>query len=321
LIHGFKTDGLTDTFVVDPNSIGLFSKVPVVARDLQVGDQCYIFNHPLYKSFRPTGAWTGEYALVLAAGNRNFRSEEGFLFGGHGKEGTLYKFYDDFLSELKSHLEAARQLMRVHLAFMRGGAPAILPGTVVEEEHDISVSGAAAAAHQLMEYDKNVQAKDFTQVPPKSKKKPRRSTPAFVFIQSKTEHVFYLEHIDTPDQKKPLINNIKKRIVDIVPPGKLTRPVIFKRIAAPPGGASLDVIYALDQWGVAYKDKSTGTEKVWPLFVMKGGKLTRNELTHDTLFDSPFSLYSPGSTNLDVYQPKVDFGLTHQNYLTTNESM
>ena len=36
-------------------------RVPVLMppRDLQVGDQCYIYNHPLYKTFRPIGSGTG----------------------------------------------------------------------------------------------------------------------------------------------------------------------------------------------------------------------------------------------------------------------
>jgi hypothetical protein len=321
LIHGFKTDGHTTNFFADTSTNGLFTALPVPAVDLQVGDQCYIFNHPLYKTFRPTGAWTGEYSLVYALGNRNYRSKSGFTFGGHGKEGTLYKFYDDFLAELKNHLAAARQFMRAHLAFMRGGAPAIVPGTVKEEEHDIEVEGNPATAYRLLEYDKNVAAKDYSKIPPKTSKKPRRTAPAFVVVQSKTEHLFYLEHIDTPDERKPLISNVKKRITDIVPPGVLRRPVKFKRIEPPPSGASLNVIYALDKWGVAFKDKSTGTEKVWPMFELKSGKLQRKELTHNDLFESPFSLYAPDKTDLDVGRPRVNFGSAHQSFLTSNGAL
>jgi hypothetical protein len=330
LIHGFNTDGHTTNFMADTSNNGLMQvsfdahdhknvpKVAIPARDLQVGDQCYIFNHPLYKTFRPTGSWTGEYSLVYVTGNRDYRSKKGFTFGGHGKEGTLYKFYDDFLTTLQSELAAACQLMMAHLAFMRGGAAAIVPGTVSEEEHDISIGGAAAVPYRLLEYDKDVAAKDFTKIPTKTKKKPKKGTSAFVVVQSKTEHVFFLEQIDRQDEKKPLITNLKKTIADIVPPGSLKLPIKFRRDEPPPSGATLNEIYALDKWGVAYVDKSTGDEKVWDLFVIADGMLKRHELTHDDLFDSPFALYDPDKTDLEVRQPKVDFGAAHQAFLTAN---
>jgi hypothetical protein len=117
-------------FYSDPIGEGVMQKVGTPAVDLQNGDHVYIFNHPLYKTFRPTGSWRGEHALVYSVGDRNYRSKDGFVFGGHGKDGTLFQFYDAFLSELKSHLAIARQLMVAHLTFMRGGASSIAPGTV-----------------------------------------------------------------------------------------------------------------------------------------------------------------------------------------------
>jgi hypothetical protein len=230
----------------------------------------------------------------------------------------LYQFYDAFISELQSHLAIARQLMVAHLAFMRGGAAAIVPGTVLEEEHSISVNGAPAVAYRLMQYDKNVVAKDFTKVPTKTKKKPKVGAPAFVIVQSKTEHVFYLEQVANPDEEKPLSDNLKKKITDIVPPGELKHPIKFKRITSPPGGATPAVIYALADWGVAYLDPTTGTEETWPFYLLVGAKLQRKELVHDDLFKSPFTLFLPGSTDLEVRQPKVDFGAGHQTFLTTN---
>ena len=135
----------------------------------------------------------------IAWATRNYRSKDGFLFGGHGKDGTLFKFYNAFLSELKSHLAIARQLMVAHLTFMRGGAPAIAPGTVSEKEHNIVIGNAAAAPYRLLEYNKNVRAKDYTKIPIKTKPKPKSAAPAFVIAQSKTEHVFYLDQVAKPD--------------------------------------------------------------------------------------------------------------------------
>lgn len=312
------TGRLISSFMADTSANGLFRKVGLPASDLQVGDQCYIINHPLYKVFRPRGSWTGEYSLVYATGDRNYRSERGFVFGGHGKEGTLYQFYDAFISELQSHLAIARQLMVAHLTFMRGGAAAIVPGTVLEEEHSISVGGAPAVAYRLMQYDKNVVAKDFTKVPTKTKTKPKTGAAAFVIVQSKTEHIFYLEQIDRPKLKKPLSDNLKKKITDIVPPGNLKNSIKFIRLTPPPGGATPDVIYALEDWGITYFDPITSKNEKWQFFVKVGAKLQRKELAHDDLFKSPFTLFLPKSTDLSVHQPKVDFSAAHQSFLTTN---
>ena len=54
-------------------------RVPVrmPPRDLQVGDQCYIYNHSLYKTFRPIGSWYGEFAFVYSHGRSESSLAEG----------------------------------------------------------------------------------------------------------------------------------------------------------------------------------------------------------------------------------------------------
>jgi hypothetical protein len=316
IIHQLGFAGATN-FAEDATDEGVMRTVGRPAADLQVGDHAYIYNHPLYKSFRPTGSWRGEHSFVYISGDRNYKSQDGFVFGGHGKNGTLYQFYDAFLTELKSHLAIARQLMVVHLAFLRGGAAAIAPGTVKEEEHDISVGGKPATAYRLLEYDANVQAKDYTKIPTK-KKKPKQAAPAFVITQSKTEHVFYLDQVEKPDEDKPLDKNLKRTIASIVTVGKLSHPLKLQRIAQPPAGAPPNVVYDKGSWGVAYLDLSTNTERIWPFFELQGEKLQRKELTHDDLFQSPFALFTKAGTDLRVRQPKVDFGAGHQGFLTAN---
>ena len=317
VIHQLGRAG-NDTFERDATDEGMIRRTGLPTSDLQVGDHVYIYNHPLYKTFRPTGSWRGEHSLVYISGNRDYKSKDGFVFGGHGKNGTLYQFYDAFLSELKSHLGIARHLMVAHLAYLRGGAAAILPGTVVEEEHDVVIADAVATAYRLLEYDKKVEAKDFSKVPTKTKRKPRRSAPAFVIVQSKTEDVFYLDQIAKPDEDKPLEKNLCKTIAEITATGKLNFPIKFRRITPSPGGATPDEIYDLASWGVAYLDLSTATEKFWSFFKRENGKLKRTELTHDDLFQSPFALFTKAGTDLRVTQPKVDFGAAHQTFLASN---
>ena len=57
-------------FYKDPTGEGVMQLVGIPAVNLQNGDHVYIFNHPLYKTFRPTGSWRGEHALVYSVGDQ-----------------------------------------------------------------------------------------------------------------------------------------------------------------------------------------------------------------------------------------------------------
>jgi len=130
-----------------------------------------------------------------------------------------------------------------------------------------------------------------------------------------------LEQVTNPDAEKSLNENLVKKISEIVASGTLSNPILFKRLTSPPAGSTPEMIYAQSDWGVAYEDSTTGTEEIWPFFELIDGNLQRKELKHDDLFKSPFTLFLPGSTDLQVRQPKVDFGTdagNHQSFLTSN---
>jgi hypothetical protein len=327
LIHQLGFAGTTN-FAEDTSDEGVMKKIGRAPIDLQVGDRLYIYNHPLYTTFRPTGSWRGEHAFVYTSGNRNYRSKFGFVFGGHGMNGTLYQFYDKFLNDLKAHLALARRLLLAHLAFMRGGAPAIAPGTVIEETHPISIDAlnpatggydyAAAAPYRMLQYDMTVRARDFSVPPTKTKRKPKAAQPGFLILQSTTDDVFYLDEIQAQDEDKKLNNQLKTTIAQVWPAGKTSHAIKFFRLTAAPAGATPDVRYAPENWGVQYVDRSTSTRKPWPFFEEVDGVVKRKELTLDDLFDSPFGLFVKGGTDMLVYQPKVDLGAAHQTFLTTN---
>jgi hypothetical protein len=319
------------TFQEDGTAEGMMEQLARPARDLQVGDHMYIFNHPLYKTFRPTGSWRGEHSLVYISGDRNYKSQSGFVFGGHGKNGTLYQFYDAFVSELKTHLAFARQLMTAHLAFMRGGAAAILPGTVLEEEHPVSVDRvdpatgnrvwAPAVPFRMLSYDAAVKARDFTKVPTRTNRKPKAGPAGFLVLQSKTEDVFYLDGVEKHNEDISLEKNIKKTIGEVWPPGKTHFAIKFVRVAPAPAGSSAVVRYDPKQWGVVYADLSAAAAKTWPFFVADGAKMKRKELTLDDLFDSPFNMFVKAGSEVRVTQPKVNFTPAHQTFLTTNGAL
>ncbi len=304
--------------------------VPMPPRDLQVGDHCYIYNHPLYKAFRPTGSWTGEFSFVFISGDRDHRSQKGFVFGGHGMNGTLFQFYNAFVKELSTYLTLARRLAQVHLVFMAGGAAAIAPSTATEVEDDVQIydpiadSFKAAARHRLIAYDATVLARDFSKVPSKVKPKPKSVQPGFLIVQAKAANTFYLVKVDNPDEDKSLMANLKKTIAEVPGPGrKVQHPIKIQRLTAPPVGATPTQIYAIEAWGVAFVDRGTGTEKFWPFFETVAGVLKRKELTTDTgepspdLFNAPFHPFNSPSTDIEVYLPRIDFG-AHRTFLSGN---
>lgn len=135
--------------------------------------------------------------------------------------------------------------------------------------------------------------------------------------------MFYLAKVDNPDEDKSLTANLRKRIADLTPPRKIGHPIKFVRLSAPPGGATAAEIYAMAKWGVAYVDRATSTQKIWPFFETKDGKLRRKELKNEKdeldpqLLDAPFSVFTSGGTDIEVNLPTVDFG-AHRTFLSSN---
>jgi hypothetical protein len=320
-----KSGGAFSFFMNDTSSQGVMRRVRLAMppKDLQVGDHVYIYNHPLYKTFRPEGSWTGEHAFVYSCGNRGYRSAKGFTFGGHGKEGTLYQFYYDFVTELTSYLTLARSIALGHLTYMIGGGAAILPGTANEIEDTVTINGSAAT-YRIIEYDQMATSgRDFTKIPSKAKRKPKTFAPGFLVLQSKTANEFFLVFKDKLSENRRLSENLMKRIADLPAPKTLTGVIKFKRTSAPASGATPAQIYAMAEWGVSYTERNTGVEKIWAFFESKDGKLRRHELKTEKddldpqLLDAPFSIFTSGSTDIDVVLPTVDFA-AHKTFLSAN---
>ncbi len=310
-------------------------RVPVLMppRDLQVGDHCYIYNHPLYKTFRPTGLWRGEFSFVFSTDNRDYRSHNGFLFGGHDLIGTLYQLYDKWVKELATKLAIARQLAKVHLAYMASGQAAIAPSTANEIEDDVEIYDPIVKdfflpeRYRLIEYPVTVLSRDFTKVPTRAKRKRKSEQPGFLVLQSKAEHTFYFVKADDSDEDKPLMENLKKKITDIPGPTRQAKYTIkIERVEAPDAGSMPVEVYAIEKWGVAIMVPGGAFTDVWdkwPFFKKVDDKWKRNELTTDKrqpspdLFAAPFSPFTTVGTDVRVDLPRIDFG-AHRTFLFDN---
>jgi hypothetical protein len=282
-------------FITDTSAESLFAKPEVPANDLQVGDHVYIFNHPLYKVFNQNGSWRGEHALVYNLGNRNYRSQSGFKFGGHGKEGTLYQFYSAFMQELKTHLERVYKIAKIHLQFRQTGP--VSDGINFLSSGSVDVQ-TTSTGWKIFEYDV-----PFTYIDYEHGGRRISSSKFLVGHEAGFPHTFW---IDKETTAAALFAN-----------GRSKEPVIFDRIAGAPA-ASTDVIgYDPQNYSIRYSSHNGSVTEFYRLFDFSTGALRLKQITMADLFNDPFSVV-PGTSNLNTTQPKVDTSSTYISHLRTH---
>ncbi|MEU1268503.1 hypothetical protein [Streptomyces sp. NPDC005799] len=289
-----------ESMILDTGTEGLFERGPVLVDDLQVGDHAYIFNHPLYKVFKPTGSWTGEHSLVYGCGDRGVRSRKGIYFGGHGKEGTVYDFYDDFLAELQTHLHRSYRIAAIFLNFKKNGSPA---PSISDATTWTSPDGSTVPL-DLHQFDVGFRYRDFQKTPTKAKSQPEISETGFAIGHFPTLNVFLIA--------KP------RKIIEIVAANDFPEAIPFERPGPNPGGPAQ---FEPTDWKIVYKDRSTNADKHYDLFTRAKGKLTFQPLTIDELFDSPFAKPDPKKEEILATRPRVDTSAAYLSFLRTNGAM
>lgn len=290
-------DAPNSQFITDTTPEGLFSKLDVLSADLQVGDHVYIYNHPLYKVFHPNGAWRGEHALVYDVGDRNYRSRNGFMFGGHGKEGTLYGFYSAFMQELKTHIERTYEIARVHLTFLQEGNYAdgihsLGGGGDVTVLTTTLTGGTTAGQVTLLEYHKSISYVDYQHGG-------RRRTVSRFVIGHPTRMGFWIDAHSTNTA--------------VISAGTPTDPIPIGRKSAPSGGATDTEIYDPEFFAIIYATQN-GANAFYDLFQRASARLRLRQININDLFAEPFATV-PGTASLETTQPRVDVSATYQNYL------
>jgi len=293
-----------DSFIGDPGAEGLFERGSVAVGDLQVGDHVYIFNHGLYKEFRPTGSWTGEHSLVFNAGDRNYRSKNGFHFGGHGKEGTVFAFYDDFLAELQTYLHRAFRIGAIFLAWKNSGGTTV-PAAQVQTVHESVPWKGNQIAIDLHEFKVGYSYPDYQKAPKKGEGKPKIRETGFVVAYA-------------PAIKRFLI--LKARtLLDIDPPKWHLEAITFERKDGTPEFDPLG-------WAILYVDPTkpeppAGQDPVperYEVFTKDRTGLTPKKLTIDDLFKSPFAKRDPKKEPIAMTRPRVSFTSAYKTFLSAN---
>ncbi len=285
-------------FITDTSSEGLFSKPNVPPTDLQVGDHVYIYNHPLYKVFNPNGSWRGEHALVYDINNRNYRSRNGFLFGGHGKEGTLYQFYSAFMQELKTHIERTYAISKVHLEFRQAG-------NVSDGTHTITggtvIINTTTTGVKIFEYHKTISYTDYGNR--------GRTRTQSQFVVAHGNGLPYLFWIDKETTTAGLIAN-----------GQPTEPIPLKRRTNPAPGSSSTDEYNPEFYSIVYRKPDSTTDEFYNLFQRVSGRIRLKQINIADLFADPF-MVNPGTSDLRTTQPRSDASSAYQTFLRAHSAI
>lgn len=279
-------------FTTDTTLESLFMQGDFLIKNLQIGDHIYIYNHPLYKVFRPTGSWRGEHSLVYHFGNRDFTSRRGFTFGGHGKEGTVYQFYNDFLLELKTHLSRVYRMAKIHIDNVKNGT---LPsGSVSTTDHTFTSSDGSTLDARIFEYDLQFSYTDYEH------RGRRRRERKFVVTHNINANVFAVDE--------------EKNTADVIARANFQNQITIQR--EHPATSPADQ-YDHTEWKIFYKD-TDGSDAFYPLFERRRGRIRLHQLEIDDLFESPFLRKSPNDEQALMTKPKIHFSSTYQSFLSTN---
>jgi hypothetical protein len=285
-------------FITDKSAEGLFSKSTIPPADLQVGDHVYIYNHPLYKVFNPNGSWRGEHALVYDLNDRNYRSRNGFLFGGHGKEGTLYQFYSAFMQELKTHIERTYAIAKVHLEFRQTGV--ISDGTHTIPGGTVIISTTITGT-KIFEYHKTISYTDYE----------NRG-------RTRTQSQFVIAHMNG----QPYLFRIDKETTTaaLIAKGQLTDPIPLKRRTDPAPGSSSTDDYNPEFYSIVYRKPSSTTDELYDLFQRVSSRIRLKQIDITELFADPF-MVTPGTSNLITTQPRSDASAAYQTFLRAHSAI
>jgi hypothetical protein len=289
----------TDNLFGDTSAEGLFDRADVLIDDLVVGDHVYVFNHPLYKVFHPNDSWTGEHSLVYNCGNRDVRSRSGYSIGGHGKEGTVYAFYDDFLVDLLTDLHRAFRIGAIFLVWKQSGGTTIPSADVISDTQDFTGAGGTTFPVDLHQFNVSFRYRDYKKAAGKSAAKPTKSETGFVIGHFTTQNVFVIAR--------------DKTLIDVIKDGRFSEGIGFTRTTD-------DLANPFDpvQWGVAYNDHSTNAEKRYGLFTREKGALAFKPLTIDDLFESPFAKRDPKKEQIAATRPRVSSTAAYKSFLSAN---
>ncbi len=316
----YKNKGAVPAYhmITDKQNNSLFTWKVITLDELQTGDRTYIYNHPLYLTFEPTGAWRGEHSFVWSLRSRK-RAD--IRFEGFGMEDkSITDLYKEHIADLNTRLNILQRMTAIHLGSLaRQRAGTALPlGVKVSP-----VSGAAGQHNYLYISDPSLHAGE----PDLSA--PHPSLPARYrdYAASDTVEIEEFEVVQ--------IDPRRFRIVTVWTTGSTSAHVTWedleedeqvvvhhKDAAASPTAADF---YDLVNWGVTYTNRSDYPDPETDFFdlakhYLAGSAFLGSRVVWTDLFRSPFYINQRDRlkpVDLTVTRPKVRIEASYLSHLST----
>jgi hypothetical protein len=294
LPHHFISDSRPDH--------ALFEQVTIKSAELQVGDNVYVLNHPIYKVFHPSGIWGGEHSFIAEIESRDNTSSvfrNAVKLGGHGLlNTTLLGMIDEMLEWNNLVLAILQSLTKIHLGNLNKNGRPTANATVDKNGFKFKFILRKENSIDMNVFEYNMPY-DFSYLI-KGKPKTFKETAGFVIkekVSTQTSSFQVWQNSGTDSVTKPPIELI----------------VNFTG-ALPPSPADQ---FRLSKWSFApYLNSQAVSFDTHPLF--KADDKTPNLLTFDDIVKSKPLFVTDSSGDAFVTRPRVDFRASYQTFLQTN---
>ena len=268
----------------------LFEQLSINSADLQVGDNIYVMNHPLYGHYYPAGAWGGEHAFIDEIDSRDITSttfRNTLKAEGHGLDNTLLGLSTDMLSWINKILSILQAVTKIHLANLKAN------GRVPTGSVDFNTVQENGIDTNVFEYEMPFSYRDEDGNAVKS--------PGFVIKELHADaSAFWLYNAKDSD----------KGAVPTLPANGARVVVAFI------GDTWATQQFTPSKWAVRCFNAQTAKLETLPLF--EKDDRTPKLLTFDSLAKSKPFFVTDATADVFVTRPRVDFSSSYQTFLKTN---
>jgi len=257
----------------------LFEQKSIKLDDLQVGDNIYVRNHPLYRVLEPSGVWGGEYSFVLEIGSRSMKDdvfESSLKIAGHGLTGTILEMADSMLDKVNTDLGILQDVAKKHIENKQSGKYSANVNIVTRTEGGISF--------RFYEYDVPIELNGIG------------LSAGFVIKEDITRNdIFRVTNLGTKDSTA---------VTDFVGIDILFMGTTFNNTTA----------YKVSNWGIRYYN--TQMARFDSVRLYQPDDVIPSSISFDDLKKTGPFISMKRDADVFVTRPRVDFSATYHDYLT-----
>ncbi|MCP4720540.1 MAG: hypothetical protein GY860_13880 [Desulfobacteraceae bacterium] len=265
----------------------LFEQKSLKANDLQVGDNLFVNNHPLYSTFFPQGAWSGEQSVITKISTRKITSTllgNQMKVAGHGLENSLKAMINTMVVWMNLVGVITQEIVLKHLANIKANQFSTTSNVFIKPVEFDSVT------YNILEYDEVYGYND-----------PRDGAPifksGFVILQEKIDSNFFA------------IYNWESKDSNIYNP--IDQKIFFNGTVN-----NNNTRYKPENYCFKFYDPQTGDVKEWNLFkASSSGTPINVTLGFDDIKAISAFMRLDADSHAYVVRPRVDFSTIYQTYL------